>query len=664
MKVVMRRGDAIVHHQMKAEMRRGDAADDSRGPREKRTRAADFFEDRPDKDERRRDKEKEWQERTRDDDKAAPAEKTDRQKRAEANPLLTRAGGAYIPPAKLRMMQEQIADKNSEQFQRMNWERIKKKIHGQVNKVNTGNIVTVVRELLQENVIRGKGLLARSIIQAQSFSPSFSHVYAALVAIINSKFPNIGELILRRLVIQFKRSFRRNDKTTCITVSKFIGHLANQRVAHEILVLEMLILLMEQPTDDSIEVAITLLKECGEMLTKVTPKGTHAIFERLRSILSDCDTIEQRTQYMIEVMMHIRKDKFKAYPAVIEELDLIDEEEQISHIIQLNPDDGKPHNPELELNVFKFDPDFETTEQQYEEIRREIIGDADDSDEDEEEGGEEGEEGDDAAAAAATTETQKIVDMTEQDMVAFRRNVYLTIQSSLDYQEAAHKLIKNELKPKLEAELCHMIVDCCAQMRTYERFYGLLAERFCKLKMEFQNTFEQIARDTYHAIHRFDITKLRNMAKLVAHLLTTDAISWQVLAEMKLNEQDTTSSGRIYIKIIFQELAETLGMVKLYERINDPTLQTAFEGLFPRDHPKNTRFAINFFSLIGLASLTIDLREHLQKKIKKEQKEEAEDEESSSSDSSSDSSDSSSDSSDSSSESSDSSSDSSASSGS
>jgi pre-mRNA-splicing factor CWC22 len=44
----------------------------------------------------------------------------------------------------------------------------------------------------------------------------------------------------------------------------------------------------------------------------------------------------------------------------------------------------------------------------------------------------------------------EIVDMTEQDLVAFRRNVYLTIQSSLDYQEAAHKLIKNELKPKME----------------------------------------------------------------------------------------------------------------------------------------------------------------------------------------------------------------------
>jgi pre-mRNA-splicing factor CWC22 len=50
-----------------------------------------------------------------------------------------------------------------------------------------------------------------------------------------------------------------------------------------------------------------------------------------------------------------------------------------------------------------------------------------------------------------------------------------------------------------------MIVDCCAQQRTYERFYGLLAERFCRLRLEFQQSFQQIARDTYLTIHRFDM---------------------------------------------------------------------------------------------------------------------------------------------------------------
>jgi len=522
------------------------------------------------------------------------------------------SGGAYIPPMKLKMMQAQLQDKNTEAYQRFNWEQIKKRIHGQINRVNVANIVDVARALLRENLLRGKGLFVRSIMQAQAFSPSFSHVFSALVAIINSKFPNIGELILRRLVIQFKRSFRRNDKPTCVTVSKFIAHLVNQRVAHEILVLEMLVLLMQNPTDDSIEVTVTLLKECGEMLTKVTPKGSIAVFERLRSVLNDCDSIQERTQYMIETIFHIRKSKFESYPSVITELDLIDEDDQISHLLQLNPDDGKPYDPELKLNIFKYDPEFEKNDAEYDEIRKEIIGDGESDDEDEQGENDQGEE------EPETADTTEIIDMTEQDLVAFRRNVYLTIQSSLDYQEAAHKLIKHELKPKMESELCHMIVDCCAQQRTYQVFYGLLAERFCKLRKEFQETFEKISRDTYNAIHRFDITKLYNMAKLIAHLLATNAISWEVLSEIKLNENDTTSSGRIFIKALFQELSETLSIVKLYERLTDPTMPTAFEGIFPRDHPKNTRFAINFFSLIGLAGLTIDLREHLEKKMRKQ----------------------------------------------
>lgn len=63
-----------------------------------------------------------------------------------------------------------------------------------------------------------RGLLARSVLQAQAASPIFTHVYAAVVAIINSKFPQIGELILKRLILTFRRSYRRNLKVvpTCL----------------------------------------------------------------------------------------------------------------------------------------------------------------------------------------------------------------------------------------------------------------------------------------------------------------------------------------------------------------------------------------------------------------------------------------------------------------
>ena len=42
-----------------------------------------------------------------------------------------------------------------------------------------------------------------------------------------------------------------------------------------------------------------------------------------------------------------------------------------------------------------------------------------------------------------------------------------------------------------------------------------------------------------------------------------------------------------------------MSLPDLKEKLNDPEYKEFFEGLFPSDHPKNTRFAINFFTSIG-----------------------------------------------------------------
>lgn len=84
-----------------------------------------------------------------------------------------------------------------------------------------------------------------------------------------------------------------------------------------------------------------------------------------------------------------------------------------------------------------------------------------------------------------------------------------------------------------------------------------------------------------------------------------------MLEVIKLNQVDTTSSSRIFIKEVFLEMSQFLGIEKLLERCRDPFLQESFAGLFPKDNPKNTRFAINFFTSIGLGALTEDMREHL-----------------------------------------------------
>ncbi|KAG1440057.1 hypothetical protein G6F56_012060 [Rhizopus delemar] len=93
--------------------------------------------------------------------------------------VTTRAGGAYIPPHRLRQMQQSITDNSSEAYQRITWEALKKSINGLINKVNTSNIKMLIPELFGENLIRGRGLYCRSMMKAQTASLPFTPVFTS-----------------------------------------------------------------------------------------------------------------------------------------------------------------------------------------------------------------------------------------------------------------------------------------------------------------------------------------------------------------------------------------------------------------------------------------------------------------------------------------------------
>ena len=80
---------------------------------------------------------------------------------------------------------------------------------------------------------------------------------------------------------------------------------------------------------------------------------------------------------------------------------------------------------------------------------------------------------------------------------------------------------------------------------------------------------------------------------------------------IKLTEEDTTSSSRIFVKIMLGEIQESMGLKVLKERFADEEVKSACAGMFPLDNPKNTRFAINYFTSIGLGAITEDMREYL-----------------------------------------------------
>lgn len=160
-------------------------------------------------------------------------------------------------------------------------------------------------------------------------------------------------------------------------------------------------------------------------------------------------------------------------------------------------------------------------------------------------------------------------------------------------------------------EMVNMIIECCSQERSYSSFYGLVGERFSRLNRVWTEAFETAFGNYYTTIHRYETNRLRNISRFFGHLFASDAISWAVLECIKMNEDDTTSSSRIFVKIMMQEMMETMGLKVLKERFSDPEIKHACAGMFPTDVPKNTRFSINYFTSIGLGILTEDMREWL-----------------------------------------------------
>jgi len=429
-------------------------------------------------------------------------------------------------------------------------------------------------------------------------------------------------------------------------------------MAHELLSLQILTVLLDgDPTEDGVDVAVGYMCVVGRRLSEVSPAGVRAVVEHFRGLLHE-GSVGRRAQYRIEALLRIQRGGFEDYPTIPDEaeLDLVEREDQITFELGLDDEGLKGEDG---LDAFRYDEEYDEKEEEWKTIRAEILGEDSDGDsgsgsgsgsESESESEDEKEEApDQQLAETGDKKTVVIEDLTETDLVHLRRTIYLTIMSSATFEECTHKLAKMDIPDGRESELINMIIECCSQERTFLRYYGLVSGRFCLLHERWQNAFEEAFAAQYGTIHRLETNKLRNVAKLFGHLLHTDSVSWSVLGCVRLNEDETTSSSRIFIKILVQEMAEAMGMAALKRRFDtdnpDPdgpvgeaapdaaaisdgrhggrdrqrqqqqeasaSSREWFRGMFPKDNARNTRYAINFFTSIGLGPLTDGMREFL-----------------------------------------------------
>lgn len=109
--------------------------------------------------------------------------------------------------------------------------------------------------------------------------------------------------------------------------------------------------------------------------------------------------------------------------------------------------------------------------------------------------------------------------------------------------------------------------------RIYQDFFGLLAQRFCEISDQYKELFVTSFVNYYNTIFKLEVNKIRNIAKLYAHLFYTNSIDWKIMEIITIKQDTTTAAHRMFLKLLFKEIAEHLSIVKLQQILNEPEMK-------------------------------------------------------------------------------------------
>lgn len=510
--------------------------------------------------------------------------------------------GQQITASRFEKLGEKIEASNefeSDSYQRYKWMKLRKDIETLILQLSRENIKDTAVSLFGLNLNRGKGILIRSIIKQQIQEPKNTAIYSSLISIINLKITDVGKVLGSRLIVQFKKNYIRNNRRLVRNSITFMCQLVNQRVINEIIILEILqILLDKKPTSQGIELSCEIIKLNGKLLMGSARSAFDMIITRLRNLMGEI-SIDEKGMQKIENIFRLSRNQFRFFKILEEDLDLIEEEDQTTHIIDINDE----IDMKIDQDYYEYDGNYEDNEKAYENIRKDILGDDEEEDEEDEEEEEE--------VAEEGEELQEFKDMTESNLLNYQKTIYLTIMSSMSSDEAVHKLIKlNQSNQQKDEVLIDMIIKCCSQEKTYSKYYGVIGEKMILMK-KWHSIMVQQFKHTYGNIHEYENNQIRNVGKFFGHLFASDKLSiedsWD---EIIMTEEETNLASRVFIKFIFQEMIEEIGIKTVHSMIRDDAVKGKISGLFPvngsdLDH---VRFLINYFTAIGLGVLTEEMR--------------------------------------------------------
>jgi len=377
----------------------------------------------------------------------------------------------------------------------------------------------------------------------------------------------------------------------CVNVVALFAHLYNFKVIHCCLVYDIIRRLVNAFTGQDIELLLLLLKNTGAEIRRDDPASLKDIILQIQAKAASATNLasDSRVRFMLEIISNLRNNNLRKIPGY--------DPSKIEHLRKVLRSVIRESSQadSIQLKVSLEDLLKTATKGRWwiagSSFSRRC-------------------ESEFQAISSVQRENSKLLELARKQRMNtdVRKNVFLVMMTSEDYVDAFEKLLRLNLKDVQTREVIHVLIDCCMQEKTYNPYYAYLGQKFCEYSRSYQVTFQYSLWDKFKVVNDLAAHSVNNLARLMAHLIATKALSLSILKAVNFVELDKPSVR------LFTHLFHYL----LLDYSTDIT-RSVFERILPLQELSSLRQSLRIFikHFVGKAKFSkagkaTDLGERLQ----------------------------------------------------
>ncbi|KAG0452782.1 hypothetical protein HPP92_025446 [Vanilla planifolia] len=156
-------------------------------------------------------------------------------------------------------------------------------------------------------------------------------------------------------------------------------------------------------------------------------------------------------------------------------------------------------------------------------------------------------------------EAQKLVQLAASQRMNtdIRRAIFCIIMSGEDYIDAFEKILRLDLSGKQDREIMRVLVECCLQEKVFNKYYTVLASKFCSHDKNHKFTLQYCIWDHLKELESMELIRSMNLARFISEMLCSFSLSLAVLKTVNLMDPLQLTPRRIiHFRMLFEFIFE------------------------------------------------------------------------------------------------------------